>query len=340
MPAFQKIGMFTDIHFDEHNGSDVHNEYCLEFIDWFLEQSEDCDALCFGGDWHHFRPKVNAATLLPSFQAVKKLADTGKTIYWIIGNHDLPFLDKRSPHSLPFLEAFPNIVIIDKPTLVDDTLFVPWVIPSDDIKEIVSIPARYVFGHFEFPGFMMNQNYAMEAHEGMLSHEDFSGPEYIFSGHYHGRQVKTIRKTEVHYIGNAFPHSFSDANDTDRGMMILEHGGKPKYINWPNMPTYHKLNMSEFEGQSFGPRAKIIIQDDVGLSGDERDNIRDLMMEGNAPLGVNIIDSRSTMANKETAIILEGEDMMDMVIRCLKETDDPNYDPALLVDIFLKAETF
>jgi DNA repair exonuclease SbcCD nuclease subunit len=278
--------------------------------------------------------------LLPSFKAVQKLAETGKPIYWIIGNHDLPFLEKRSPHSLPFLEAFSNITIIDEPTLIDDTLFVPWIVPSDNIKDIVSIKARYVFGHFEFPGFMMNQNYAMEAHEGMLSHEDFSGPEYIFSGHYHGRQIKKIRDTEVHYIGNAFPHNFSDANDTDRGMMIIEHGGKPVYKNWPNMPTYHKLNLSQYEGQVFGPRAKIIIQDDVGMSSEQRDDIRDMMLEGASTMGINIIDSPSILKRDDAALLLDGEDMMDMVTRRLKETDDPNYDADLLVDIFLKAETF
>ena len=96
--------------------------------------------------------------------------------------------------------------------------------------------------------------------------------------------------------------------------------------------------MSEYEGQDFGPRSKIIIQDDVGLSNDERDEIRTMIMESGESHGVNIVDSPSLTRPSEGLQVIEGEDMLDMVVRRLKETDDPNFDNDLLVEIFMKAE--
>jgi hypothetical protein len=63
----------------------------------------------------------------------------------------------------------------------------------------------------------------------------------VFSGHFHKRQSKG----NVTYIGNAFPHNYADSGDDDRGMMILEWGGKPEYRSWPGQPTYRTYKLSQ-----------------------------------------------------------------------------------------------
>jgi hypothetical protein len=45
-------------------------------------------------------------------------------------------------------------------------------------------------------------------------------------------------------MGNAFPHNFADAWDDARGMMVLEWGGEPQFIDWPNCPKYRTLKLS------------------------------------------------------------------------------------------------
>jgi hypothetical protein len=102
------------------------------------------------------------------------------------------------------------------------------------------IKSRYVFGHFELPKFFMNAMVQMPDH-GELRAEDFNGPDYIFSGHFHKRQSNN----KVVYIGNAFPHNYSDAWDDDRGMMMLEWGGEPQYVNWPDAPKYRTIKLSK-----------------------------------------------------------------------------------------------
>lgn len=338
MSAFRKLAMFTDIHFDEHGGSEEHNKNCLDFIDWFIDQSHDCDTLVFGGDWHHYRPKVNTPTLLPSYEGVKKLADTGKKIFWIIGNHDLPYLEKRDLHSLPFLKSFDNIIIVDEPVLHEDVLFVPWLTENDDLGSIARTPARYVFGHFEFPGFMMNQNYEMPDKDGILKSEQFENPEYVFCGHYHGRQFKQVKSgTWIHYIGNAFPHNFSDANDTDRGMMTLEYGSEPVYLNWPDMPKYTVVKASEIDDLKVGAKENVRLDDDIGLTDEERLQLQSMIVEDFGALTAKVKPLKKQSVIDE-AIIQEGEDIMAMVIRRLKETEEPQLDNSKLVDIFLNAE--
>jgi len=86
----------------------------------------------------------------------------------------------------------------------------------------------------------MNAMVQMPDH-GELRAEDFNGPDYIFSGHFHKRQ----QNNKVVYIGNAFPHNYSDSWDDDRGMMILEWGGKPQYVNWADAPKYRTVKLSK-----------------------------------------------------------------------------------------------
>jgi hypothetical protein len=102
------------------------------------------------------------------------------------------------------------------------------------------IKSKYVFGHFELPKFFMNAMVQMPDH-GELRAEDFNGPDYIFSGHFHKRQ----ENNKVIYIGNAFPHNFSDAGDDKRGMMTLEWGGEPNFIDWPDCPKYRSVKLSD-----------------------------------------------------------------------------------------------
>jgi hypothetical protein len=86
----------------------------------------------------------------------------------------------------------------------------------------------------------MNAMVQMPDH-GELRREDFVGSEYVFSGHFHKRQ----HTGNVVYIGNAFPHNFSDTWDDERGMMIMEWGGIPQYLNWANAPKYRTLKLSD-----------------------------------------------------------------------------------------------
>lgn len=351
MTQFKKLAAFSDIHFGEHGNSKEHNLQCLEFIDWFIQQSEDCDVLLFGGDWHHHRHQVGSETLKYSYEGVRRLAETGKEVWFIIGNHDLPYLDRRDVHSIPYLESFKTIRTIDKPQTIGNFLLVPWITTDDDLSLIKRTKAQYAFGHFEFGGFKMNEAYDMPFRDGHLEANDLEMLQYVFAGHFHMRQQRKLKSgTHVHYIGNPFPHSFSDVGDRFRGMMTLENGGTPKYIDWEDMPTYDRVLVSQMDSKLplLGRRSTVEIIQDVDMSPTERDELRSFLLE---EVGVRVATINPLKVDSATVDIVAlaqklggNESVSEIVTKFLGElsgaagTDSFGLDKNRLIEIYIKTE--
>ena len=237
---FKKVAAFTDLHVGLKGNSATHLKDCEEFVDWFIEQAKEnnCETCIFLGDWSHNRNSLNLFTLDSSLRCLEKLGAAFEQFFWFPGNHDLFYKDKRNIHSSAFGRHIPGVTVVDSITTLDDVTLVPWLV-GDEWKEMKKVKSKYVFGHFELPSFYMNAMIQMPDH-GELQRTDLAGPEYVFSGHFHKRQ----HNGNVVYIGNAFPHNFSDTWDDDRGMMVLEWGGKPEFINWDNGPKYRTISLS------------------------------------------------------------------------------------------------
>lgn len=241
MALFKKVACFTDIHFGLKSNSQTHNRDCEDFVDWFIATAKEqgCETCIFLGDWHHNRNSINLITLDTSLRCLEKLGAAFEQFFWFPGNHDLFYKDKRDIHSSAFGRHIPGVTVVDGLTTLDDVTLVPWLV-GDEWKKMKELKSKYVFGHFELPKFFMNAMVQMPDH-GELKAEDFNGPDYIFSGHFHKRQTNN----KVVYIGNAFPHNFADTWDDDRGMMFMEWGGNPQYVAWPDAPKYRTIKLSK-----------------------------------------------------------------------------------------------
>jgi hypothetical protein len=129
--------------------------------------------------------------------------------------------------------------MVDEHFLQDDVAIIPWLV-GDEYKQVAKMKCKYMFGHFELPYFKMNAMVEMPDHGG-ISDKMLSGPEYVFSGHFHKRQYKN----NIHYIGNAFPHNYADVGDDERGAMFLTWGEEPQYVNWTECPKYRVFTLKE-----------------------------------------------------------------------------------------------
>jgi len=245
MSLFKKVACFTDIHFGLKSNSITHLSDCEEFVDWYIDEAEKagCDTGIFLGDWSHNRNSLNLITLDTSIRCLEKLGAAFEQFFWFPGNHDLFYKDKRDIHSSAFGRHIPGVTVVENVSTIGDVTLVPWLV-GDEWKDISKVKSRYMFGHFELPLFYMNAMVQMPDH-GELQVEHFKHQEYVFSGHFHKRQSRG----KVHYIGNAFPHNFADSWDDERGMMILEWGGEPKYLNWDNCPKFRHIKLSELIDQ-------------------------------------------------------------------------------------------
>jgi UDP-2,3-diacylglucosamine pyrophosphatase LpxH len=240
MGLFQTAACFTDIHYGLKSNSHTHLDDCHRYMDWFIAEAKarNAETCIFLGDWSHQRASVNIATMNASIQDLKKLNDNFEKVYFITGNHDLYYRDKRELNSVEYARDLPNFVMVDEWFIQGDVAIIPWLV-QDEWRKIKKIKAKYMFGHLELPYFKMNAMVEMPDHGGLQS-EHLTGPEYVFSGHFHKRQYKN----NIHYIGNAFPHNYADAGDWERGAMFLDWGGEPQYVNWPECPKYKTLTLS------------------------------------------------------------------------------------------------
>ena len=330
---FKNVACFTDIHFGLKHNSRQHNQDCLDFLDWFIAEakkrnSETCIML---GDWHHHRATINVSTLNYSMTALAKLSEAFDNMYFIVGNHDLYYKEKRELNSIPMADLYSNIHLIDEITVKDDVAIVPWLVGNEWTK-VAKIESKYMFGHFEFPRFKMNAHVEMPDH-GQLSADDFTHQDYIFSGHFHKRQQKGI----THYIGNPFGHNFADVDDADRGGMFLEWGGEPEYMNWQG-PRYIKMSLSkllEDPDTHLLPKTFAKIELDVDLSYEDANFIRETLSENYDIRELNLIPrNESEHTEDEDQGDIKFVTVDQIVVDSIKTMDSESFDIGKLQQIY------
>ena len=275
---FKKAAVFTDIHFGLKSNSQLHNEDCLSFVKWATQKAreEGCETALFLGDWHNHRASINIVTLDYSLKALEHLNDNFDAVYFIPGNHDLYYRDRRDIQSVAWARHLPNIHICNDWYIGGDVVIAPWLV-GDDYKKITKLNAKYMFGHFELPGYLMNAMVAMPDH-GDVRREDFHGFEHVFTGHFHKRQTKN----NITYIGNCFPHNYADAGDDERGMMVLEWGQDPEFHAWPDQPRYRVFglaNLIDNAAAILKPKMHVRVELDIDISYEEANFIKETFIK-------------------------------------------------------------
>jgi DNA repair exonuclease SbcCD nuclease subunit len=334
MGLFKKVACMTDIHFGLKSNSAVHLRDCEDFVDWFIEtaRKEGAETCIFLGDWHHNRNSINLITLDTSLRCLEKLGAAFEQFFWFPGNHDLFYKDKRDIHSSAFGRHIPGVTVIDGITTLDDVTLVPWLI-GDEWRTMKDVKSKYVFGHFELPHFFMNAMVQMPEH-GELTSDQFNGPDYIFSGHFHKRQ----NKNNIWYIGNAFPHNFADTWDDERGMMLLEWGGKPEFINWSECPKYRTIKLSQLIDEKdsvMKSKMYLRVNLDIDITFEEANFIKETYMHEHDIREISLIQEKNNLEGYlEEATDSKFESVDQIVTEQLINIDSDTFDKKLLLDIY------
>jgi DNA repair exonuclease SbcCD nuclease subunit len=333
MPLFKKVACFTDIHFGLKSGSRLHNMDCEEFVTWFCEtaKAEGCETAIFLGDWHHNRSTTDVSTMNYTVSNLEQLSNSFEKVYFILGNHDLFYKDKREINSVEFMRLFPNIIPVRERLTEGEVTIMPWLI-GDEWKDVKTIQSRYVFGHLELPLFYMNAMVQMPDH-GQLQGDHFVNQEYVFSGHFHKRQSKG----NITYIGNAFPHNYADAGDDDRGMMTLEWGGKPEYKTWPNQPVYRTYKLSQIIDNPDGllrPKMHCRVTIDLPITFEEANFIKEQFIPQYNLRELMLIPEKVEVESSATPIDITFESVDTIVMNQINAIESDTYNKALLLDIY------
>jgi DNA repair exonuclease SbcCD nuclease subunit len=330
---FKKAACFTDIHFGLKSNSQVHNQDCEEFVDWYIEKAkeEGCDVGIFLGDWHHNRNSLNITTMDYSLRALEKLGKAFDKFYFFPGNHDLYYKDKRDIHSVEFGKYVPGITIVHHPLTEGNVTLCPWLV-GDEWKKMQNLKSKYVFGHFELPHFYMNAMVQMPD-TGELKADDFDGPDLVFSGHFHKRQ----QRDNVVYIGNAFPHNYADTWDDDRGMMIIEWGKEPVYHAWPNQPTFRTLTLSRLideADQIIKPKQHLRVTLDIDITYEEASFIKEKFIADYDIRELTLITEKKAVEINTDIDIQAFESVDQIVSNQIVSIDSDTYDKNILLSIY------
>ena len=333
MSLFKKVACFTDIHFGLKGGSRTHNTDCEQFVDWFCDtaRAKGCETAVFLGDWHHNRSATDVSTMNYTVSNLERLSASFEKVFFILGNHDLFYKDKREINSIEFIRLFPNIIPIKDPLTMEDVTILPWLV-GDEWRDISKIKSKYIFGHFELPSFYMNAMVQMPDH-GQLQRSHFQHQDYVFSGHFHKRQ----QNNNIVYIGNAFPHNYADAGDDDRGMMILEWGGKPEYITWPDQPVYRTYKLSQIidaPEKLLRPKMHCRVTIDLPITFEEASFIKEKFMPEYDLRELMLIPEKVEVDANSTPIDINFESVDTIVMNQINAIDSDTFDKSLLLEIY------
>lgn len=333
---FKKAVSLTDVHFGRNSNSAVANQDNLDFIEWFIDEAKHFGAdTCFMmGDWHDNRASLHVSTMDYSLRGMEMLNDAFAKVHWIPGNHDLLFRDKRDVTSVAFAKHLPNIEIVREPIVIGDVAILPWLV-HDEPKKVKRLKARYVFGHLELPGFLMNAKVEMPIHANGVSPDDFKGgAEYVFSGHFHFRQARE----NIVYTGNIMPFNFADSWDEDRGMMFLEWGKEPTFKAWDGQPTYRTMTLSEMLNnpeKMLRDKLTARVTLDLDISYEEAQVLRDTFAKQYGVRKIELLHASKTSVNDQDfdgTVVFQSVDQI--VMDGLLSVQSERLDNKKLVDIY------
>lgn len=273
MSKLKKCAMITDVHFGRRSNSEDHNKDCYNFIEWFCEQvksDKTIDHVFFLGDWHEHRSSINGQTLDYSYRAAKLLNNLDIPVFITVGNHDAYHRHTLSIYTTSHFEALDNVILIDKPTEIDEihggVLACPYLFPDEYPSILRHTKQNVLMMHAEFAGFVVTGETNVMKHG--PDHNMFKDKKRIFSGHFHKRQ----QKGNTMYIGNTFPMDYSDANDVDRGITFYDYvTDEITHKSWPNAPIYIKCKLSDIMDENSdvlkkGARVKCMVDVDITYS--------------------------------------------------------------------------
>jgi UDP-2,3-diacylglucosamine pyrophosphatase LpxH len=331
---FKKAACFTDIHFGLKSNSLEHNQDCADFVDWFIKtaKSEGCETCIFLGDYNHHRASINIHTMQYGLRALERLNDAFDHVYFIPGNHDLYYRDRRDIHSVEWAKHLPNVTIVNEWYSEGDVVIAPWLV-GEDYKKLSKMGGKYLFSHLELPHFYMNAMVEMPD-VGEINDTHVTGFEQVYSGHFHKRQARK----NIWYMGNAFPHNYADAGDDARGMMILEWGQDPVFKSWPDQPRFRVYKLSEVLDNPEGlllPRSSIRVHLDIDISYEEANFIKEQLIPKHKLREMALIPMKLEQHQLDLAPgELKFESVDQIIIDQISNIESQFYDQRLLLEIY------
>lgn len=233
-----KIVLLADTHFGVNKSSDIFiNSQKIFFKEEFIPylQKNKIEKVFILGDLFHNRNNINIK--VQNF--VVELFRNDLKDYEIIiitGNHDIYYNTTLQTNSLEWLREFKNVTLINEMQEMEvyekKILLCPWQVDTDlFIKQINenNYKANICFGHLNLNGFFFNKSKVSE--NGISPSLFFDNFNLTFTGHFHIRNQKKSKGSEIVYVGSPYHLTRHDKNE-DKGFVLLDVNTlKYEYVN-------------------------------------------------------------------------------------------------------------
>lgn len=220
----KKSLILTDTHFGARNDSTFFNDYFFKFFNELVFpyiKTHQIKTIYHLGDFWDRRKYINFNTLNMVRQSViEPLGDLGVTLKVLLGNHDIFYKNTSRVNSIEeiFGDRYPFVQIYNEPTIEDDVVLCPWIIPEkmeETIKFLKSNSRKILMGHFDIFGFIKTDD--IDGGCG-IQIEDLAGYDCVLSGHFHTKQSKG----NIHYLGSPYPMTWGEV-DSQHGFHVMEY---------------------------------------------------------------------------------------------------------------------
>ena len=317
-----KTLIIGDLHIDRN---EKHNQYIDELIDWVC--GFYADRVIQLGDFFDKNTNSSYQSQKLAKSIIRRLSTNFSETFILVGNHGLTNSNNREIHSLEVFDGYyENVIIVNEPLIVSDSLLVPWICSNEEFDNVVDMSkdVEYVFGHFEFSKFRMNQSYTMKHG---FTHKAFKHNKRVFSGHYHSEQ----EKDNVLYVGTPIALDFTNKNEFEHGIFILNHDtdeltgyGYDERKIWFVEGTIEQINEMELTNDC---SVKVIVsEDDTDVAVTELSEKMD---------GINITFEFPRKEIKNEDVNIENISDIDTIVKeCLSGIEVDGIDNDLLLKIW------
>lgn len=204
-----KAVVISDIHFSLPN-----LELASTALELAITRSNELKVpLVIAGDLNDTKAIIRAEV---ANRLIKLLGEAKQDVFILVGNHDL-INEKGIDNSLNFLGSYAHIMSF--PIQYRGMWFIPYQSSAEKLKQLLpSITKGSIL--------IMHQGFLGAAMGDYVQDKSSIDPELfkdytVISGHYHRHQ--TIGT--VTYIGSPYTITFGEANDGDKGFLILNEDG-------------------------------------------------------------------------------------------------------------------
>lgn len=210
--------------------------------------------------------------------------DRGLQVNIMSGNHDFYGSELRHPSNLRCVNIDPRARIIDTIMIEAGICWVPWLFNDEQIPES---GYNLMFAHLPINGLKVSPTVEM------VDGVELTTKVPVYAGDFHTPQAKG----NIKYIGSVIHHTWNDANQTKRVIILDTDTGQEEEITLNHLFTnLVKINYSMVESLELSGRSRVTVTDVP--SGEEELVVRALLNSG--AISVECI---SSAASDETTVV-------------------------------------